>query len=318
MIALLPLFLLGLLLIAAGLVRTLVELRDARRELHRRTDLVAHVPHAHTQAGVKGMLMPQVTRMANWFLDVFTFGLPHRWGMHTGPVALLLAGLAGGAASWFLLHTLFRLPFWITVPVTLAAFVALPRQVLKMQQRSAELVFLDLFPDALDMVVRMVRAGLPVMAAVRAVGNEAPPPVGAVFSSLADQVDIGILFEDALAQAGERIGLPDFRFFAVAVSLQHGTGGNIAATLETLAEIIRKRRVARMQARSTTGEVRMSAIVLAVLPFVVIGGLLAVRPSYLAPLITDPRGNVIVGLAIVLLVLGFATMRRMMHRATQL
>ncbi len=318
MVVFAPIFLVGLLLIAAGLVRHLIELRDARRELERRTALVAHVPLTHEEGRVQAGLTGYLTLVAGRFRRLFVFGLPRRWGMHAGPVMLLLAGLGGGGASWLLLHMLFHLPLWIAVPLTLAAFIAVPRHVLKRQQQAAEQIFLDLFPDALDMVMRMVRAGLPVMAAIRAVGTEAPAPVNAVFASLADQVDIGILFEEALNQAGERIGLADFRFFVVAVSLQHGTGGNIAATLETLAEILRKRRAARMQAKSTTAEVRMSAVVLGSLPFVVIGGLLVFSPAYLAPLVTDPRGNIIVGAAIVCLTLGFMTMRQMMRHATQL
>ncbi len=177
---------------------------------------------------------------------------------------------------------------------------------------------MEAFPDTIDMVIRMLRAGVPITGAVRSVGEEAPPPVNELFANLADQMAIGITFEDALAKAGQRVGLPDFRFFVVAVSLQRATGGNLATTLDILSDIMRKRRAMRMKARATTGEVRMSAYVLGAIPFLVIGGLLVITPNYLEPLIDDPRGNVIIAMAVGSLVIGFGIIRHMMHSVTDL
>lgn len=315
----LTLSLILLLLLATGtLGAVLLRMRDERREVTRRTDLATKGMHPERGSRMTAGVVAHLTEVAEWFRRIFTFGLPYRWGMRAGPLTLVLIAIAGAGLCWLMLHALFHMPLWVVLPSTLVAAVLLPRQLLKMQQDAAEQRFLDLFPDSIDMVVRMVRAGLPIMAAIRTIGNEAPPPIDAVFSSLADQVDIGILFTDALVQTGERIGLADFRFFAVAVSLQHATGGNIASTLEILSEIIRKRRTARLRAKATTGEVRVSAYVLGSLPFVVIGGLLLTSPAYLAPLISDPRGNVIVGAAIVSLSLGFLTMRQLMRSATKM
>ncbi len=172
------------------------------------------------------------------------------------------------------------------------------------------------FPDCIDMIIRMLRAGLPIGAAVRAVGDEGPPPVSAVFTTLADQMAIGIPFGDALAQAGQRIGLSDFRFFAVAVSLQRATGGNLATTLDILSDLMRKRRATRLKAKATTGEVRMSAYVLGAIPFLVIGGLLVMTPDYLQPLMHDQRGKFIIAGAAFSLFMGFAIIRQMMRSVT--
>jgi len=296
----------------------LLQTRAARREMSRRTDMVAQGAIARPRQRLPADLVPRMVAASAWIRRILTIGMPYRWGMRAGPLLLILVALGGGGIAWLMLHVLFHVSLWIALPLTAAAVFFAPRQILKHQQDVAEQKFLNLFPDAIDMVVRMVRAGLPVMAAIRTIGDEAPEPVNAVFAGLADQVDIGILFDEALVQAGERVGLADFRFFAVAVSLQHATGGNIAATLDILADIIRKRRAARLRAKSTTGEVRVSAFILGSLPFVVITGLLIMSPGYLTPLITDPRGNAIVGAAIISLGLGFLTMRQMMRRATQL
>jgi len=303
---------------AAVLGGLLLQTRAARREISRRTDMVAQVALTRPTTRLQDGFLPQLAAGGTWIRRGLTVGMPYRWGMRAGPITLILIALGGGGIAWFMLHMLFHVSLWIALPLTAAAVFFTPRQILKHQQEVAEQEFLNLFPDAIDMVVRMVRAGLPVMAAIRTIGDEAPAPVNEVFAGLADQVDIGILFNEALVQAGERIGLADFRFFAVAISLQHATGGNIAATLDILADIIRKRRAARLRAKATTGEVRVSAYILGALPFVVIGGLLIMSPGYLAPLISDPRGNAIVGAAIISLGMGFLTMRQMMRRATQL
>lgn len=310
------LFILGLLAISAGtLSYAFARARAARRELERRTDLVAvtvdsdvpgKLPKRFAEATVKGFVQ-----------NMFAVGLPYRWGMEASATVLLATGAISAAAAWFLFHAFLHFSIVIAAAATAAGFMLGPRQILKRQQARAELLFMDLFPTTIDMIVRMVRAGLTIVGAIRLVGNEAPPPVNRVFTSLADRIEIGVPLDKALALAGEQIGLSDFRFFAVAVSLQHATGGNVAATLEILSDIVRKRRGARLKARSTTAEVRVSALILGALPFVVIGGLLLVSPAYLAPLVTDPRGNIIVGAAIVLLSLGFATMRQMMRRATR-
>jgi tight adherence protein B len=170
-------------------------------------------------------------------------------------------------------------------------------------------------PDAIDMVVRVVRAGLPVGVAIRTVGQEAEPPLSTVFVKIADQADIGRPLGQALATTSETVGNPDFRFFAVAVALQQATGGNLTATLETLSEIIRRRRAVRLKARAATAEVRISGIVLGAIPFVVAGALLMVAPTYLAPLFADPRGNIILGLALLGLLLAGITMRAMIRNS---
>jgi tight adherence protein B len=224
--------------------------------------------------------------------------------------AALIAALVWLAATFLLV-----LPGWVAGFAAISAFVLLPRLLLAREQNKTEQNFTDFFPDAVDMGVRMLRAGLPISAAIRAIGNEAAAPVDGVFKALADQVEIGIPFEEALATTSVRIGLPDFRFFSVAVTLQRATGGNLAATLEILSDIMRKRRAVRLKAKATTAEVRVSAYILGSMPFLVTGVLLLVQPGYLAPLLSDYRGKFVLGTAIAMMSMGFLMMRQMMRSA---
>jgi tight adherence protein B len=243
----------------------------------------------------------------------FAYRIARNWAMRSGGIYLLAVGVLLGGLAWLLFSTLLHFQVAVSVPLALAMFFLGPRALLKREQNRTEQMFLNGFPDAIDMVIRMLRAGLPISSAVRAVGTEGPKPVNEVFRTIGEQMDIGIPLDDALLSAGERIGMADFRFFTVAVALQHSTGGNLATTLETIGEIMRKRRAMRMKGQATTGEVRVSAYILGGLPFLVTGVLLLINPSYLAPLISDRRGNAIVGIALCSLMLGFMTMRRMMR-----
>ena len=244
---------------------------------------------------------------------LFALDVRRRWGLTVSPLTLVLGALLGGASVWFLLHAMLKSPVWLAMSLTAIAVAATPRIMLAFEQRKMEALFLERFPDAVDMVVRALRAGIPLTAAVRAVGKEAPPPVDAVFAGLADQTEIGVPLDEALAKAATWITLPDFRFFAVAVALQYATGGNLAATLESLSEIIRKRRIMRLKAKAVTAEVRLSTYILSALPFLVVGGLLVISPGYLKPLLADPRGNWILGGAIGGLLTGLFVMRKMMN-----
>jgi tight adherence protein B len=306
-----------LLLIGAGLVVTLVSVRRARHELERRTSLVAGKA-SRRGAGLRHDDAEPEWRvvLGNRLRGVFAFGLARTWGMRTSPLVLLVAACGGAGVAWFTLRSGLHLSSWASALGSTGGIFLTPRFLLKREQNAADRKFMELFPDTIDMVIRMLRAGVPVTGAVREVGNEAPPPVNDVFTSLADQMAIGITFEEALASAGERIGLPDFRFFVVAISLQRATGGNLASTLDILSDIMRKRRSMRLKARATTGEVRMSAYVLGAIPFLVIGGLLLMTPDYLQPLISDSRGNVIIAMAVGSLVIGFVTIGRMMRSVT--
>jgi tight adherence protein B len=244
---------------------------------------------------------------------LFTFRLRRDWGVTMRTWKLLAIGVAAAVAILVIGHAA-SAPLWLAALFAFASLFLVPRMVAIRQQRKALMDFSELFPDCVDMIVRMIRAGLPVGAAVQAVGEHSTPPVSDVFQMVAGQTTIGIPLEEALAASAARVGSPDYRFFAVAVALQRSTGGNLAITLETLADIIRKRRAMRLKAQATTAEVRLSAYVLGGIPFLVTAGLSLMTPQYLQPLIDDPTGNIIGGMAIFSLLLAFLTMRWLIRR----
>lgn len=304
--------------LAVGGVMILIYLRGRSRES---AALAGRIARATSIAADRPLKNP--ARRFAWLAEAdrvarlpFAIGMGRTWGISYTTVQLIGLGLFAGVLAWLLLRGLLHLPIWFAAAGTLAALLLLPRFLMRQQQRKADARFLEFFPDALDMCVRMVRSGLPAIAAMRVVGQQALPPVNMAFTHVADRCEIGIPFEAAMSDVSDEIGLPDFHFFTVALGLQRQTGGNLARTLEGFAEIIRKRRAVRMKAMSTTAEVRMSAIILGSIPFFVIGALAIINPGYLDPLIDDPRGNVLLGTALLSLMLGGLSMRWLIRSAT--
>lgn len=314
--ALLPaLVLLAGALIIAG---TFVMTPNTGAEMERRISLIAAAaPGKPADAAASAAKKRQGSIFDARVRQVFAAGADCTWGMRAGAASLLLISVISGIAVLLFLARAAGLPWWMAAAAgVLGAFLA-PRALLLRAQRRAESQFMDQFPDAIDTVVRMLRAGLPMTAAVQVVGTETVPPVSVVFDMIADQVKIGIPIEEALDAGSKQIGLADFRFFAVAVLLQYSAGGNIASTLEVLSGIMRKRRAVRMKAKSATAEIRLTSYVLGSLPFVTTGALLLIQPGYLTPLFADPRGHVILAMAAGGLLLSLVSMKLMMRSVTK-
>jgi len=171
------------------------------------------------------------------------------------------------------------------------------------------------FPDALAMIVRAVRVGLPVVEAIRVVARENPEPTAREFANLVAQTSIGVPLEDALREMAERNRLPEYRFFATALSLQSQTGGGLTETLENLADTIRKRVAAKIRGHALAAEARMSSYILGALPLVT-GGLLSImNPDYMAVLFTDPSGRNLLLIGIALLGMGAFSMRTLIRKS---
>ncbi len=217
---------------------------------------------------------------------------------------------AGLAARW-LLHGLLGPLAWLLLPgVALFVIRAVYR---RSDAKRAECIYRQ-FPDALAMIIRAVRVGIPVTEALWAVSRDAEQPTASLFAKLYDQVGIGTPLDEALRDLAERAHIPEYRFFASAVGLQSQTGGGLTETLENLADVIRKRVALKARGLALAAEARTSAGVLAVLPIFTAMALVVLDQDYLLPLFTDQRGQTLLGCTIVWLCLGMLTMRVMIKR----
>ena len=236
-------------------------------------------------------------------------------GDRIGMIHLAIAGLFSATLVMFFVRGLMGLELLGAILLSAAAAVVGVILLLRTAQRRYQTQFLEVFPDSLDLIGRGVKAGLPVLDAMEVATQAVPAPVGSEFGRILDEVRLGVEIVDALQHAAERVRVPEFRFFVVALALQNRTGGSLAETLGNLSGIIRRRKELRLKVRAFTAESRMSVVVLTVLPFIAAGLMSFINHDLMVALITDPRGRFMVGLALISLTTGTAVMSYMIKRS---
>ena len=189
--------------------------------------------------------------------------------------------------------------------------VWIPYKLLKRVINKRNQAFLKLFPDAIDLIVRGLRSGLPVAESLVVVSQEVPDPVGAIFSDIANTMKLGVTLDKALLETAKKLELTEFNFFVTSIILQRETGGNLSEILNNLSEVLRGRFIMRMKIKAMTSEARASALIIGALPFVVSGAILFVKPSYLLPLIEEDGGHTALAVASGMLSFGVWIMNRM-------
>ncbi|MES2713431.1 MAG: type II secretion system F family protein, partial [Pseudomonadota bacterium] len=180
----------------------------------------------------------------------------------------------------------------------------------------AELLFQQI-PDALSLVVRSVRAGLPVADALRSIGTEMPSPTCDEFGRTMGEVALGVALDQALWSLYARTQVREYSFLAVTLGLHAQTGGNLGETLENLVDMVRRRVALVGKARALSSEARTSSAILAGLPFFTGAIVSVLNPAYMADLFFDPRGkNFLVAFAL-LLSAGLLVNKWLVQRATR-
>jgi tight adherence protein B len=149
--------------------------------------------------------------------------------------------------------------------------------------------FTNNFPDAIELMVRGLRSGLPITETLGIVAGEIPGPVGVEFRMVADKMKIGRTMEVALQETADRLGTPEFQFFVITLAIQRETGGNLAETLSNLADVLRKRAQMKLKIRAMSSESKASAYIVGSLPFIVFGLVYMINPHYMGGFFTDQR-----------------------------
>src|SRR6476661_3525740 len=145
------------------------------------------------------------------------------------------------------------------------------------------------FPDAIELMVRGLRSGLPITETLGIVAGEIPGPVGIEFRMVTDKMKIGRTMEAALQETADRLGTAEFQFFVITLAIQRETGGNLAETLSNLADVLRKRAQMKLKIRAMSSESKASAYIVGSLPFVVFGLVWMINPNYMGGFFTDQR-----------------------------
>ncbi|MFY8194707.1 type II secretion system F family protein [Novosphingobium sp. B1] len=149
--------------------------------------------------------------------------------------------------------------------------------------------FVSRLPDALDLLVRGLRSGLPVTETLSVVAGELPGPVGEEFKLVTDRIKVGRSMEEALQDTADRLNLPEFNFFCITLAIQRETGGNLAETLSNLSDVLRKRAQMKLKIAAMSSESKASAYIVGALPFLVFAVIYWMNPAYLSQFFVDDR-----------------------------
>ena len=314
----LPVLALGVFIIAAGVLFTIIEMArstrlsplrrlpwyvDSKGKSSDHSSLVnaAVLKRAQDVASSMAGKSGYVERLDR---DIDAAGL--RW--HPGEVLLtaLGAGLAGVVVG-----------FLVKGPLGAALFgfvgIVLPLTWVRLKASQRRRAFYGQLPDVLQLISGSLRAGYSLQQAIIAVGEDGYPPASEEFGRAMAEVRLGSSADDALMALSNRIDVPDFLWTVQAIQIHSEVGGNLAEILETIAQTIRERGRVKRHLRALTAEGRLSAIILGSLPFLLLGFLSIINGEYLKPLFTTTLGLIMIACSGGLMLVGFAWMKKIIR-----
>jgi tight adherence protein B len=180
-------------------------------------------------------------------------------------------------------------PLYLSLSAGVLIGAGLPHMVIGYLINKRVKDFTASFPDAIELLVRGLKSGLPVGETLNVVAKEIPGPVGIEFKIVTEKIKIGKTMEDALQDTADRLGTAEFQFFVITLAIQRETGGNLAETLANLADVLRKRAQMKLKIRAMSSESKASAYIVGSLPFFVFGMVWTVNPEYLGGFFYEPR-----------------------------
>ena len=222
---------------------------------------------------------------------------------------LMVFGISIG--TFIVTDVIIGLPLPLTLALSFASGPAVMGLMIKSMIAKRTAAFLKDFPDAIDLMVRGLKAGLPIGESIASVGREFQGPIAEEFHQITEAIRIGTSMNDAMWQACDRMPVQDLKFFVISLSIQQETGGNLGETLGNLANILRRRKTMKLKIKALSSEARASATILGSLPFVLFGIIMLVQKDYAMMLIEDPRGQKAAAIGVVLIAIAIATMAKM-------
>lgn len=259
----------------------------AMRERHGDSATVAEAQMRRITAGREqtktdlafGRLLPNPAQLAKRLAMTGRDWTVGQYGMVSAGLIVIVAGFLWLKGAPILLALLFGLAVGAGLPHWLVGYF-IKRRVAR---------FTAKFPDAIELLVRGLRSGLPVTETMQVVGNEVEGPVGEEFRMVSDKMKIGKSMDAALQDTADRLGTPEFQFFVITIAIQRETGGNLAETLANLATVLRQRSQMKLKIKAMSSESKASAYIVGALPFIVFAMISVINQGYMQNFFVDPR-----------------------------
>lgn len=303
-----------LLLLQAGYMLWRSHRRPAARRIEKRLHLLAAASDKTRQAQLlKERMLSEVPLLSRWLLrmprlqglDQLLVQAGLDWTVSRLLLGCALLGLAGLALPWLVLGQPFALAIAFGLLAGVLPFLyAAYRKAERLERLEKQL------PDALDLVVRALRAGHSFSSALNMIGEEMAEPVAGEFRAVHDEISFGVSMQQALTNLTVRIQSTDLRYFVVAVLIQRDSGGNLTELLTNLSQLMRERLKLAAKVRVMSTEGRLSAWILGLMPFVLGSLMYWANPAFMMPLWTDPIGQSMLKYLLVMMFFGALIMRQ--------
>jgi tight adherence protein B len=204
-------------------------------------------------------------------------------------------------------------PWYVALAAGIVGLLGLPRWFLGYLRKRRQEVFLREFADAIDIMVRGLKAGLPVSDAMKVIAAETPAPVGPEFLEVVEGQRVGIAIDQGIERMFDRMPLAEVNFLGIVMAIQSKTGGNLAEALNNLSKVLRDRKKMKQKIAAVSQEAKASAMIIGSLPFVITGAMSILNPEYLNPLWETELGNLMVAGSLIWMGTGVLIMRKMIN-----
>jgi len=220
----------------------------------------------------------------------------------------LVLGLVTGALAF-----LAGMQLFVALGMAFVVGAGVPRFFVNFALKRRLKKFIDELPNALDVMVRSIKSGLPLNDALRLIANEAKDPVKTEFRRVVESQQMGLSVPDAIGRMYLTVPLSEVNFFAIVIQIQAQAGGNLSEALGNLSRVIRDRKKMKAKITALSMEAKASAVIIGALPFIVATLVYLTSPDYMMILFTDPRGHLIMGCSAVWMSIGIFVMRNMIN-----
>jgi tight adherence protein B len=233
-------------------------------------------------------------------------------GLDIQPRVFWLVSLGLGAA-FAIVPLILGIPWYASVLAGFVGAFGFPRWFLGFLRRRRQNVFVNDFADAIDVMVRGLKAGLPVSDAMKVIAAESGPPVGPEFLEVIEGQRVGITIDQGIERMYERMPLSEVNFLGIVMAIQSKTGGNLSEALGNLSKVLRDRKKMKAKIRAVSQEAKSSAAIIGSLPFIIMGALTVLNPEYLNPLFNTSAGNIMLVGCGTWMMTGVLIMRKMIN-----
>jgi len=201
----------------------------------------------------------------------------------------------------------------VGLALAFAGGLGVPRWYINYKRNKRIKAFANVFPNALDVIVRGVKAGLPLGDCIRMIANEAADPVKTEFRTVVETQALGVSLPDAVAKIYEHIPCSEANFFGIVIAIQAKAGGNLSEALGNLAKVLRDRKKMRAKIQAMSAEAKAGAMIIGSMPIIVAVLVYITSPDYISLLWTDPRGQVVLVVSATVMGMGVLVMRKMIN-----